>query len=168
MRDVPALEPWRHLADGADFVEVKVGEGAVSLREFAAALMSYQPRWLVPLWRVRTWLLRTLGQGKRQVPEYVRYTPESLPVKKGEKLSYFEVLESDARTFWFVGGSESHLEAVLGVVAEPLEDRPGTSRFYLLTVVRHHNWAGPIYLAFIKPFHHLLVHCAMNSALRPK
>ncbi len=83
-------------------------------------------------------------------------TGETLATSPGEKATFFEVLESDGKTYWVAKAPESNLGAVLGIVAEPVPDQPGVSRFYVLTIVRYHNIIG-VWNIICAPFHHLLV-----------
>jgi hypothetical protein len=45
----------------ADHVDVKTVEGTVTLREFAAAMLSYQPAWMTSLYVIRAGFVRALG-----------------------------------------------------------------------------------------------------------
>lgn len=157
--------PWlAEYLDGADHVDVKSGCGSVSLREFVAGVLSYQPGWMRWLWRVRVHLLSMLGQGKSSVPEMSGLTAQTVPVRPGEAAAFFEVRASDGETFWVAAGEERHLGAALAVIVEPTGDG-SQQRFHLLTVVRYNNWAGPIYFNVIRVFHHLVVRRAMAFAL---
>jgi hypothetical protein len=164
MCEVRLPEQWSRLAEGADHVDARTGEGAVSVTELAAGILSYRPVWMDFLWRMRGWLVRALGLGKQEV-HVLRFTGETLPVKPGESLGYFQVVDSDSETFWIVEGKESHLEAVLAVFAEPLPGKPGTSRFTVVTIVHYQSRIGPIYFNIIKPFHHLVVKYSMRNVL---
>ena len=154
----------RFLAE-ADHVDVKSSEGKGSVREFVAGMLSYQPGWMRVLWRVRVWLLKSLGQGEQQIPEKSRFTKDSLPVIPGEKADFFEILEFDDKKFWVATGKEKHLEGVLAVVAEPVSAQSDIKRFYVITIVIYRNFAGRLYFNIIRPFHHLVVKFSMKSAL---
>ncbi|BDQ34249.1 DUF2867 domain-containing protein [Pseudodesulfovibrio portus] len=164
MNDALIPERWSRLAEGADHVDARTGQGTVSVLELAAGILSYRPAWMDVLWRMRGWLVRGLGLGRQEV-HVLRFTAETLPVKPGVSLGFFEVVDSDGKTFWIVEGRESHLEAILAVFAEPMPGKPGVSRFRVVTVVRYRSRIGPIYFNIIKPFHHLVVKFSMRDAL---
>lgn len=147
--------------DGADHIDVRSTETDLTLREFAAGLLSYEPGWMRALWHVRVHLLRLLRQGEHEAPEKGGLSADTLPVKPGEKAGFFTVAESDGETFWVVTGEESHLGAALGVVGEPAPG--GRTRYHVITAVQYRNWAGPIYFNLIRPFHHLIVILALRS-----
>lgn len=151
--------------ENADHIDVKSGEGEVSLLEFVAGVLSYQPGWMRVLWRVRVWLLKSLGQGKQEIPDKKRFTGQSIPVVPGGKADFFTVVESDRETFWVAEGKEKHLDAMIGVVVEELEEKSDRCRYHVATVVKYNNFAGPIYFNLIRPFHHIVVRCAMKSVL---
>lgn len=160
--------PWLgNYMDGADHIDVKTGSGSLTLREFVAGVLSYQPAWMRWLWSVRVKLLKALGQGKTDIPEPMRFTAETLPVNPGERAEFFQVQESDGETFWIAVGEEQHLGAAIAVMAVPQSDKPGRKEFQLMTVVRYRNWAGPIYFNIIRLFHHLVVTASMKAVLKP-
>lgn len=166
--DFKKIDALNAYLDGADHVDVRSGDGNISMREFAAGIMTYQPGWMRALWKVRVWLLKALGQGKHEVPAMSTMTAETLPVVAGEKAAFFTVADSDGETFWIATGEESHLGAALGVVVEPLKNENGLKRFHLITAVQYRNWAGPWYFNIIRPFHHLVVASAMKDILSNK
>ncbi len=53
MAYIEQFEDIRHLLQRADYTDVKVVEGSVSLREFIASMLSYYPRWVIGLYRIR-------------------------------------------------------------------------------------------------------------------
>ena len=165
MCETDISEQWSRLMEGADHVDTKTGVGAVSVLELAAGILSYRPRWMDLLWKLRSGLVRVLGIGRQDTAILNRFSADTLPVKPGESLGFFSVVDSDGETFWIVKGVESHLEGVLGVFAHPLADQPGRFRFHVVTVVRYRNWVGPVYFNLIRPFHHLVVRCSMRSVL---
>jgi hypothetical protein len=140
---------------GADHVDVKVVEGEQSLREFTAAMMSYQPEWVTFLYRVRAVFVRFLGMKQEGVPQALRLAPADVPMTPGEKLAFFNVRVAKENEYFVAEATDKHLTASLGVVVEPLKD--GLKRFHVLTIVHYHNWAGPVYFNVIRPFHHLVV-----------
>lgn len=161
---IPALAEY---IDGADHIDVKSGEGTLSLREFVAGLLSYQPGWMRTLWKVRVWLLKVLRQGESDVPGEDQLTAETLPIETGQEALFFTVADSDGETYWVAIGEESHLGAALGVVVQPVDGQEGMKQFHVITVVQYRNRAGSIYFNLIRPFHHLVVSAAMGSLLQP-
>ena len=161
---IPALAEY---LDGANHIDVKSGEGTLSLREFVAGLLSYKPGWMRVLWKVRVWLLKVLGQGGNDVSGEGQLTAESLPIETGQEALFFTVAESDGETYWVAIGEESHLGMALGVVVQPVEGQEDMKKFSVITVVQYRNFAGSIYFNLIRPFHHLVVSAAMGSLLQP-
>lgn len=157
------IEWLNEYMDGADHIDVASCEGGMALREFVAAVLSYKPAWMQVLWRVRLWLLRSLGQGESSVPEDVRFTGASLPIDPGEFAGFFKVMSSDGESHWVAACEESHLGAAIAVKAIPTGR--GSQVFQVLTVVRYNNWAGPIYFNVIKPFHYLVIKAAIKHAV---
>ena len=166
MRESEVPVRWRHLVEGADHVDVKTAEGPFSIREMAAGVLAYRPGWMDFLWRVRAWLVRVLGMDRQGVAMDYQFTADTLPVEPGQKVGFFTVVDSDRESFWMVEGRESHLDAVLAFFAEPMPGRPGESHFKVVTVVRYRNSMGPIYFNIIRPFHHLVIVCALRSVLK--
>ncbi len=148
----------------ADHMDVKTGEGDVSLRDFVAGVLSYRPGWIQCLYEVRRWTLRMLGFEVDLTHADDVLTGETLSVKSGENATFFEVIESDGESYWVAEAPESHLAAVFCVVAEPLAG--GGSRFHALTTVHYHNFMGRLEFNMVRPFHHLLIAMAMRSVLK--
>lgn len=138
-----------------DHMDVKTIEGDVSMREFIASAISYQPAWVTFLYRVRWGFVRLLGMKQEGIPKSVNMKPEDVPMNKGEYATFFKVDVAVEDKVWLAGISEAHLTASLGVVMEPLEN--GVNRFYVLTLVRYNKWTGPVYFNVIRPFHHIVV-----------
>lgn len=66
--DVGVPDRWAHRIAGAHHVDVKSGEGRLSVSEMAAGILSARPRWMVALWRIRVSLMPVLEQGYRGLP----------------------------------------------------------------------------------------------------
>ena len=147
-----ALQPYlQHL----DHVDIKTVTSTVPLRAFVAAMLGYQPRWLTLLYRVRGVLVRLLGMRQKSVPRAPRITAATLPMVPGTRAFFFTVRAAQDEHYWLADADDQHLWAALAVVAEPLT--VGTWRYHVVTLVRYHNWAGPIYFTLIRPFHHIVV-----------
>ena len=153
LNNVPELTP---LLEGANHVDIKVVEGDMSMREFIAGMFSYYPSWIKNLYRVRWGFVRLLGMKQEGIPQtsHMRMRPEDVSLIPGEKATFFTVEMAEDGRFWVAGASESHLDAYLGVVVEPLAKG---NRFHVITIVHYNNWTGPVYFNVIRPFHHLVV-----------
>ncbi len=152
IRQFEALQP---LLRDANHVDVKTVEGAVTLREFIAAMLAYYPGWLKFLYRVRGVFVRLLGMKQEGLPEPAKLRPEDVPMRAGQKADFFILHSAVDGRYWIAEAVDKHLSAALGIVVEPLDDR--RNRFYVVTIVHYKNWAGPVYFNIIRPFHHLVV-----------
>lgn len=162
IRQIPELEPF---LDGADVIDVKTVEGAVDLQTFAARMLSHQPVWVTALYVVRAGFVRLLGMKQGGIPLPPHYTAENLPVTPGERAYFFTVRLAEPDRLWMVDIKDQHLDAALGVVAEPLD--ASRQRFYVVTIVHYNNWAGPVYFNVIRPFHHIVVRGMAKAGLKP-
>lgn len=147
-----ALAPF--LRD-ADHIDVKTVEGNVSLRQFLASMIGYQPGWVTLLYGIRSVFVGLLGMRQEGMPRPVRLTPESVPMQIGQKLAFFTTQIAKEDEYWLGDVTDSHLKAALGVIVEPLSET--RRRFHVVTIVHYNNWAGPVYFNVIRPFHHLVV-----------
>ncbi len=152
MKILPEFAP---LFADADVVDVKTVESRVSIRQFLAAMFAYQPVWITLLYRVRAVFVRFLGMRQNGVPRPTTLTAEQIPMTPGKRIVFFTTRAARDDAYWFGGNDAQHLDAILGVVVEPLTN--GLNRFHVVTIVHYHNWAGPIYFNVIRPFHHLVV-----------
>ena len=150
-----SLPEIQALLTNANYIDVKRVTGNVDLRTFIAGFLNYQPRWLMSLYAARAVFVRFLGMRQENVAFGALLTPEMVPMQVGKQAAFFTVRMAEEECYWFADNSDKHLKATLGVVVEPLADQQKC--FYVVTIVHYHNWAGPIYLQVIKPFHHLVV-----------
>ncbi len=148
----------------ADHIDVKTIESTVSMRQFIAGLMSYQPKWVTFLYGVRMVFVRFLGMRQSGVPRQRTMQPHEVPMVVGKNAAFFKVRAAQEDQYWFAGITESHLTAHLGVVVEPLSGN--NKRFHVVTVVHYHKWTGPVYFNIIRPFHHLVVRGMTKSGVR--
>lgn len=162
VEDLPQLMT---LLAKADHVDVKVVTGDISLPEFVAGMFSYYPGWIRNLYRIRWGFVRLLGMKQAGIPAAVTMRPEDVPMNPGEKATFFTVTMAEEERCWVAEAAESHLTAYLGVVVEPVT---AVNRFYVVTIVHYHKWAGPVYFNVIRPFHHLVVcHMAKAGVTKP-
>jgi len=149
---IPEYEP---VLQAADHIDIKTTLSEKTLREFIADMMAYQPGWVTFLYSVRAVFVRFLGMHQAGLPRAPRYTPETVPMKPGNKAAFFTVQMAQEDRYWLAEVDDNHLKAGLAIVAEPLTNNQ--RRFYVITIVHYHNWAGPVYFNVIRPFHHLVV-----------
>jgi hypothetical protein len=143
------------LVRGADHVDTKTVEGNVSLREFLAGMMAYQPAWVTALYGIRGVFVRFLGMKQEKQSVSAHWKPADVPMHPGEKAVFFTVRDAAEDHHWVVEIKDKHLNAMLGVIAEPID--AARRRFHVITIVHYNNWAGPVYFNVIRPFHHLVV-----------
>jgi hypothetical protein len=161
IQQIPALAPI--LAE-ADHIDVKVVEGRQTLREFMAGMMSYQPAWVTFLYGVRAVFVRFLGMKQPGIPRSQNLSPSDIPMSPGKRLLFFKVRVAKEDEYLVAEIKDTHLDAMLGVVVEPLSGE--LKRFHVLTIVNYNNWAGPIYFNVIRPFHHLVVGGMARAGLK--
>jgi hypothetical protein len=161
LEQIAAIAP---LLKGANHVDVKRVEGEVTLRAFLAGLTAYDPVWMRFLYQVRAGFVRLLGMRQEDLPAAPRLTAADVPMRPGEKLSIFTVHAAEEEHYWVGHIADEHLDAFIGIVAEPLENK--INRFHLFTVVHYNNWKGPVYFNVIRPFHHLVVWGMARAAVR--
>ena len=156
MAYIEQFEDIRCLLQRADYTDVKVVEGRVSLREFIASMLSYYPRWVIGLYRIRAVFVRLLGMRQEYIDMLPALKPEDVPFEPGKSATFFILRQAKADEYWIAETpEEKHLSAFLAVVAEPLGEN--RQRFHVMTIVNYKHWTGPVYFNTIRPFHHLVV-----------
>ncbi len=158
IRQIDELAP---LLEGTDHTDVKTVENSKGMREFIAAMLSYQPVWVTFLYHVRGVFVRFLGMKQEGSPKAPQMRPEDVSMMPGEAAWFFTVQQAREGEYWVAGIDDTHLSASLGVIAEPLPD--GRNRYHVLTVVHYNNWAGTVYFNVIRPFHHLIIHLMIRN-----
>ena len=158
----PVVRPY---AVGADYVDSKLATGSVSLREFLAGFLSHYPWWIVGLYGVRAVFVRVLGMRQRGAPAALHLEPDDVPFAPGAWATIFRVEAAEEDRYWIGVATDRHLAARIAIVREPVGDGV---RFLFVRVVQHRNWAGPVYLACIRPFHHMVVGSMIRAGLRPR
>jgi hypothetical protein len=157
MECVPKFSELGKYIEEADFTDVKVFEGEVSLRKFIASMLSYYPWWIVGLYRIRRLLVSILGLVKHKAPQQLPdLQPDDVSFTPGEHVTFFTVRCAREDCFWVSETpDDKHLRAYFGVVKETTGN--SINRFYVITTVFYKHWTGPIYFNLIRPFHHLVV-----------
>jgi len=147
-------------------LDIKTIEGNVSLRAFIAGMLSYYPRWIVFLYRLREILVGMLGLVRHEAPDVLpSIKPEDLSFEPGNKASFFIVRKSKEDIYWVAETpKDKHLKAFLGVVTEKLSAHH--SRFHVFTSVKYIHWTGYVYFNLIRPFHHIVVWRMMKAGIR--
>ncbi|GAB6904641.1 conserved hypothetical protein [Desulfosarcina cetonica] len=150
----------------ADYWDLKHITADVSLRDFIAGMLGFEPWWIAMLYRIRELLVIGLGLVRHEKPEDLEsLTPDRIPFTSGEKASFFIVHRAEEDRFWVAETPpDNHLSAYFGIVAHPLGD--GRNQFSVFTTVRYRNWTGPVYFNLIRPFHHLVVREMMKAGAR--
>jgi hypothetical protein len=162
LQKIPGLTP---ALAGADHIDIKTVTGHRNLREFLAAMFSYQPGWLTFLYMVRSGLVRLLGLRQNGVPRPAHLRPGDISFRPGAKLAFFRVAAGQEDKFILAEVDDTHLKAGLAVAVEPLGK--GLNRFYVITIVHYHKWTGPVYFNLIRPFHHIVVKGMADAGAQP-
>lgn len=152
------------LLDGADHVDVKTTEAGVTLREFAAGALGWQPGWMRVLFRARGVLARLLRLRHSDLPAAPRVRPEEIPFSPGGTVWFCTVAAAAEHRYLVLEAADTHLTAYLALVADAAG--AGRSRFHAITIVRYHRWTGPLYFNLIRPFHHLVVRSMVEAGAR--
>lgn len=151
------------LTEGMDVIDIKTTQGAMSLREFTAATMSYMPGWMRFLYGVRKYFVALIGVGQDFIPERENIAPEELSFTPGETASIFTVRQAEEDKHWIAEARDKMIAGYVGIVREPLEN--GENRFYFMTLAKFLHWKGRLYYTIISPFHHVVVHAMIRHAL---
>jgi hypothetical protein len=152
------------LYEHTDYVDPKMIEGNMTLREFLAGFHGYQPAFVTFLYRVRWVFVRLLGMTQEGIPRAPELSPDDIPMTPGDKRGLFPVIAAEEERYWIAGEDDVHLNFKLAVAVEPLEGQ--RRRFHVVTFVYYNKFIGRIYFAFIAPFHHLIVRHMMWSVVR--
>ncbi len=159
--DIPELNS---LLTSADHVDVKTTEARVTLREFVASALGWQPAWIRALFRARAVLARLLRLRNSDLPAGPRLRPEEIRFTPGSTVWFFTVAAAAEDRLLMLEAADTHLTGYLAVVTEPLA--AGWNRFHVITAVRYHRWTGPLYFNLIRPFHHLVVRSMVEAGGR--
>lgn len=143
--------------------DLKAIDGAVSLREFLAGMLSYYPGWVRALYRIRAGFVRLLGMRQAKMNISFHLKPEDVIFEAGHMATIFKIEEAVEDQYWIASATDKHLTAELVVACEPLAN--GQTRFHVGTIVHYHHWTGPVYFAFVRPFHHIVVWQMMRAGV---
>jgi len=137
-----------------DFADHFAAPSGKEIRRFLADFLFYRPWWLRALFALRAPLARLLGIGHSFQPD-VPPGPAAIPFEPGAMLWIFRTVAAREGAFWAGEADDTHLRAVLAVVADTLEN--GQRGHRVMTFVRFKNWRGPVYFRLVRPFHALVV-----------
>lgn len=149
-----------------DHIDVKTITGDKDLRNFISGVMSYNPKWLMFLYKIRGLLVKVFGLVKHEIPKQFPSTkPKDISFTKGDNASFFIVSAAKENKYWVVESpKDKHLKAYLGIVAEEL--RNGETKFFVFTSVKYLHWTGSFYFNLIRPFHHIVVSKMIKNGIR--
>jgi hypothetical protein len=166
VENIPKFSELERYFQKADFTDVKVFEGDTTLRKFIASMLSYYPWWIVQLYRLRKFLVWSLGLVKHEEPkELPNLQAGDVSFTPGDSASFFIVRSAKEGIYWVSETPEDrHLRAYFGVIKEPVSK--SINRFYVITTVFYKHWSGPMYFNLIRPFHHLVVSRMAKYGLR--
>ena len=119
----------------------------IQVETVARYFLNYNPTWLTWLMTLRNWLVKPFGLQTGDDSSPV------LAITKGEKASFFDVLEvSDEEILLYA--NDKHLSACFLVILSGLHHQ---YEITFSTTVHYHNNLGRIYFFFVKPFHILII-----------
>ncbi|MBN2305058.1 MAG: DUF2867 domain-containing protein [Anaerolineae bacterium] len=160
---VPGLDDLLAQANHMD-VKTVSGPAALTLREFIARALSYQPGWMILLYRVRNMFARLLRLPADPIPDSQKYTADDVTLIPGESFLFLQLEAAEDNVYWRSIFEEKHLTGWLIFVAS--EPQGAARQFHMMTIVRYNSWAGPVYFNVIRPFHHLIVHLCATKAVK--
>lgn len=141
----------------ADFVSCESVATPVPMADFLAGFFQFSPAWLRGLYGVRLGFVRLLGV-QSGMPTFSS-ARRAVPMEVGARMAFFTV-EHVTPGLWMAVASERHLQARIAVWRDGALLR-------VATVVHHRHWTGPVYFAFVRPFHHLVVRGMVQAGARP-
>jgi hypothetical protein len=164
MSDVTAPPNLERLLSGADHVDVKSIESDLSLREFIAGAMTYQPSWLRGLFATRVVFAKLLRLDQPSLPKSPPIRPDLVSFRTGDQLSFFTVVDGEEDRYVVYEAADTHLVGYLALLRSPSES--GKTTLNAITVVKYRRWTGPVYFNVIRPFHHLVVAAALHAGAK--
>ena len=150
----PFLQPERLLpgADFGDSYSLVVADKKLSVIDASTRVFGQTPDWIKRMLALRTALVAPFGlvTGKEPTPGLIK------------RIGILPILtQSDHQIV--LGLDDRHLD--FRVLIEISDQEPTRQEICVSTAVKTHNAAGRLYLAFVKPFHRLIVP-AMLAQLR--
>ena len=166
LANLPHIDKINPFLKNSDHIDVKAVDGKVTLREFVASMISYQPWWLVVLYHLRTAVAHALKLEKhRDLKGPIQINPEDISFTPEKNVHFFIVtLSKEGQYLILETPEDKHLHAYLAISVENLNN--DINRFHVITVVFYKHWTGPVYFNLIRPFHHLVVRQMMRAGVR--
>ncbi|MFA6873452.1 MAG: DUF2867 domain-containing protein [Bacteroidaceae bacterium] len=140
-------------ADYKECYETQLIKGNISMKKCLIAFF-YNPKWVALLYKLRKILVRPFGLITDDNP-----TKINIDVQKGDKCSFFEVLERN-ETEIVLFGTDKHLEAWCAIQYDLYPDQHYVLR--CSTLVKYHNRLGKVYFFLIRPFHYFVIRDLLN------
>lgn len=168
MDNIRSCEELEEFFRDVDHTDIKTIEGEVDLRQFISSMLSYYPRWILFLYRIREYLVKILGLVVHEKPDVLpSLKAENISFNPGEEVSFFIVKKAKEDTYWVAETPEDkHLKAFFGIVAEPTGKN--STKFNVFTSVKYIHWTGPVYFNLIRPFHHMVVSSMMRNGVKQR
>ena len=163
MLEHSSLKPY---LESCDHWDVKTVSGSVTLRQFVSNIMSYNPKWLMFLFKIREVVAKVLRlkDMKLKGPP-PKLSPENVSFEKGDMAGFFEVVAGKNHDFWIAKApDDKHLDAFIAIVCK--EKDLEQTQFHLLTIVNYKHWTGPVYFNMIRPFHHVIVKMLTKAGIK--
>ena len=146
-------------ADFADAYQLIVDGPALDAIVAAQRIFSRTPHWISTLLASRNRLGALIGLKGADDTTF----DKSLPPEKRRRIGFFPIV-SEARDRLVMGFDDWHLD--FRVVVDVLSLGADRQQVTTTTLVRTHNWTGRAYLAFITPFHRVIVRTMLAQAAK--
>lgn len=135
----------------ADAYRLVVDEPALTAAAAAARVFARPPPWVGALLALRNRIVAPFGlKGARAAPS-----------DTARHIGFFPVV-SQSKDRVVLGFDDRHLD--FRVIVDVAPAAGGRQSVTATTLVRRHNLAGAVYLAFIMPFHRLIVRAMLAQA----
>nr|WP_158818367.1 DUF2867 domain-containing protein [Methylocapsa sp. S129] len=146
-------------ADFADAYQLIVATPALDAAAAAQRIFGRTPRWIRALLALRNRLVALIGlKGADETA-----IDKDLPPERRRRIGFFPVV-SETPDRVVMGFDDWHLD--FRVVVDVLSLGADRQQVTTTTLVRTHNWMGRAYLAFIMPFHRVIVRTMLAQAAR--
>ncbi|WP_225032619.1 DUF2867 domain-containing protein [Paraburkholderia sp. XV] len=140
-------------ADFADAFSVDLPEAAFHDAEFIARrILDHQPEWITALLRLRDLLVRPLGLKRAG----------DLWAASGDRINIFRVFGRYSNEI-VLGEDDRHLNFRVSVLVQPPSDEH-PRRVVVTMLVFYNCLLGRVYIAFIAPFHRMVVRGSLRQA----
>ncbi len=146
----------RHIGQSVDFADTfSTTNHEHSLQEIVQTILTTKQRWIVYLFQLRNWLVKTLGL-KTDIP-----ADHNDRFAVGGYVGFFQIYELLPDEV-ILGGDDSHLDFRLSVHKTDAAEH----NIKVTTLVHFHNRLGKVYMAIVAPFHRMIVKSMVAQAYR--